>query len=216
MVSLVNRKWIVLVVMFLIIGIGSGYAFSYEERLRLQSEIGKLESEISSLTTNYNNLNTTYNQLRESYGALNVTYYNLNERYIELSQGYVDVLFHYNLLNKPASDFTTIKDLNITLILHHTTYYYQDPVSGNVAITYLNGTVFEGSFILYIRHLTKETMSTTASILISGFTEFYLSPPVFRFGPGNYAIGISSLSTTDGYIIESRWQVFPSVQVEAK
>jgi hypothetical protein len=59
-------------------------------------------------------------------------------------------------------------------------------------------------------------MSTTAWIAIDGFTKFYLSPPVFRFGPGNYTIGISSLSTADGYIIESRWRVFPSVQVEAK
>jgi len=59
-------------------------------------------------------------------------------------------------------------------------------------------------------------MSTTAWIAIDGFTKFYLSPPVFQFGPGNYTIGISSLSTADGYIIESRWQVFPSVQVEAK
>ena len=211
-----NTKLLTSIILSLLIGTGIGYSVSLYQISTLQSKLSSLESEISSLTTNYNNLNTTYNQLRESYGALNVTYYNLNESYIELSQGYADLLFHYNLLNKPASNFTTIKDLNITLILHHTTYYYQDPVSGNVTITYLNGTMFEGSFILYIRHLTKETMSTTASILISGFTEFYLSPPVFRFGPGNYTIGISSLSTTDGYIIESRWQVFPSVQVEAK
>ncbi len=119
-------------------------------------------------------------------------------------------------IHKPVSNFTTVKDLNITLTIDRTIYYYKDSVSGNVTITYLNGTAFRGEFILYIRHLTKELMSTTAGIAIDGFTKFYLSPPVFQFGPGNYTIGISSLSTADGYIIESRWQVFPSVQVEAK
>jgi len=59
-------------------------------------------------------------------------------------------------------------------------------------------------------------MSLNVGIIFDGFTEFYLSPPVFQFGPGNYTIGISSLSTFDGYIIESRWQVFPSIQVETK
>jgi len=118
-------------------------------------------------------------------------------------------------IDKPVSNFTTVKDLNVTLCLHRTTYYYKDPVSGDVTITYPNGTAFRGEFILYIRHIT-EGMSTTAWIAIDGFTKFYLSPPVFQFGPGNYTIGISSLSTADGYIIESSWQVFPSVQVEAK
>jgi len=117
---------------------------------------------------------------------------------------------------KPVSNSTTVKDLNITLCLYRPTYYYKDPVSGTVTITYPNGTAFRGEFILYILHLTQEVMSTTAGIAIDGFTKFYLSPPVFQFGPGNYTIGMSSLSTTDGYIIESRWQVFPSVQVEAK
>jgi len=162
--------------------------------LTLQDQVENLSSQISVLTQNYMNLNDSYN---------------------ELLRQYEDLLFHYNLLNKPASNFTTINDLNITLAVDRTTYYYKDPVSGNVTITYLNGTAFRGVFILYIRHQTKGT-STTAGIAIDGFTEFYLSPPVFRSGPGNYTIGISSLSTTDGYIIESRWRVFPSVQVEAK
>jgi len=229
-----DEKLISIVLVCLLIGAGAGFLIEYNvlygkytqlkndyEQLEddystLQNQHSQLETGYQELEANYNTLNTTYNQLRESYGALNITYYNLNESYIELSQEYADLLFHYNLLNKPASNFTTIKDLNITLALHRTIYYYKDPVSGNVTITYLNGTAFRGSFILYIRHLTKEVMSTTAWISIDGFTELYLSPPVFQFGPGNYTIGISSLSTADGYIIESRWQVFPSVQVEAK
>ena len=244
MVSLMNTKFLATVILSLVVGAGLGYSISLPQIMTLQSSVLELETETSALTNDYSNLSTTYNQLRDNYGYLNETYnqvrdsydylnasyhelaselstltvdYNyLNENYVELLQQYEDLLFHYNLINGPASNFTTIQDLQITLAVHRTSYYYKDPVSGNVTITYLNGTVFEGSFILYIRHLTKETMSTTASILISGFTEFYLSPPVFGFGPGNYTIGISSLSTTDGYIIESRWQVFPSVQVEAK
>jgi hypothetical protein len=118
---------------------------------------------------------------------------------------------------KPVSNFTTVKDLNITLCLHRTTYYYKDAVSGDVTITYPNGTAFTGIFVIYVlAQFGGYGMTTYGGCNIDGFTKFYLSPPVFQFGPGNYTIGMSSLSTTDGYIIESRWQVFPSVQVEAK
>jgi hypothetical protein len=134
----------------------------------------------------------------------------------DLESGIKNVTLSCLNIDKPVSNFSTVKDLNVTLCLHRTTYYYKDSVSGTVTITYSNGTAFRGAFILYILHLTDEGMSTTAWIAIDEFTRFYLSPPVFQFGPGNYAIGIASLSTTDGYIIESRWQVFPSVQVEAK
>jgi hypothetical protein len=133
----------------------------------------------------------------------------------DFESGVKDVTLSCLNIDKPVSNFTTVKDLNVTLCLYRPTYYYKDPVSGDVTITYPNGTAFRGEFILYILHLTNG-MSTTAWIAIDGFTKFYLSPPVFRFGPGNYTIGIASLSTADGYIIESRWQVFPSVQVEAK
>jgi len=180
-----------------------------------QTQLNDRNKQIQTLQNQVDNLSDRIVELETEVQASNESYVALNESYTELLREYEDLLFHYNLLNGPASNFTTFNDLDIKFSLDYTTYYYQDPVSGNVTITYLNGTAFRGAFILYIRHLT-EGMSTTAEIAIDEFTEFYLSPPVFRFGPGNYTIGISSLSTADGYIIESRWQVFPSVQVEAK
>jgi type II secretory pathway pseudopilin PulG len=121
----------------------------------------------------------------------------LNQSYIALQHKFEDLLFH---------------DLNITLVLQRSTYFYKDsePVFGWVTITYLNGTAFRGAFTIYIRGIEGNT--TTGSILIDGTQIFILSWPVFRFGPGPYTIGIGSLSTADGYIF--RWQVFPSVQVE--
>jgi len=181
-----------------------------------QTQLNAKNNQIQTLQNQVYNLSDRIEELDAQLQSKLTQINALNESYTELLREYEDLLFHYNLLNKPVSNFTTVNDLNITLALHRTTYYYKDPVSGNVTITYLNGTAFRGAFILYIRHLTKEVMSTTAWIAIDGFTELHLSPPVFQFGSGNYTIGISSLSNADGYIIESRWQVFPSVQVEAK
>jgi len=204
------------IVVILFVGIVFGYFLIRTEIRTLQDQVVQRDNQIQTLQAQVNDLNEDMTQKDNQIQSLQRQINNLNQSYINLQREYEDLLFHYNLLNKPVSNFTTVNDLNITLALHRTTYYYKDPVSGNVTITYLNGTAFRGAFILYILHLTKEAMSTTAGIAIDGFTEFYLSPPVFQFGPGNYAIGISSLSTADGYIIESRWRVFPSVQVEVK
>jgi hypothetical protein len=126
------------------------------------------------------------------------------------------LLFHYNLLNKPVSNFTTVKDLNIKLSVDHTTFYYKDPVTGNVTITYLNGTGFEGSFTLQVQPDFGMGGGVGSNhILTDGFCEFKLSEPVFIYGPGNYTIYLMSISTTDGYLVGSNlWN--PSVQVEAK
>jgi len=190
-----------------------------DSQTQLNDSQTQLNAKNNLIQTSQNQINNLSDRIEELEAQLQskLTQINaLNESYTELLREYEDLLFHYNLLNGPASNFTNIQDLQITFTTSRTTYYYKDPVSGNVTITYLNGTAFRGAFILYIRHITDEVMSTTAEIAIDGFTKFYLSPPVFRFGPGNYTIGISSLSTADGYIIESRWRVFPSVQVEAK
>jgi len=215
---------VLVVCVVIIIMLGAGFVSTCQNSL---NQINSLNADKTNLQSQVNLLisdkNTLQNQI-STYSAWlsgNITLLNnqiaaLNKSYTDLLREYEDLLFHYNLLNKPTSSFTTVKDLNITLTIDRTTYYYEDPVSGNITMTYLNGTAFRGAFILYIQHLTKEAMSTTAEIAIDGFTRFYLSPPVFRFGPGNYTIGISSLSTVNGYIIETRWQVFPSVQVEAK
>ena len=179
-------------------------------------ELGQKANQILTLEDQIGDLSSKYNLLNSTCSSLNSTYANLNETYTELQRQYEDLLFHYNLLNEPASNFTTVADLEIEIAVDYSIYYYQDPVAGNVTITYLNGTAFKGTFILYIRHLPTESMSTTAGFAVDGFTAFYLSPPIFLRGPGNYTIGIASLADADGYIIENRWAVFPSVLVEAK
>jgi len=119
---------------------------------------------------------------------------------------------------KPVSNFTTVKDLNITLCLHRTTYYYKDSVSGNVTITYLNGTGFEGIFSIYVVPIFGgygRTDYHSNPVVKNGFAEFYLPSPVFVYGPGNYTIGIADLSTVEGYVIAANlWD--PRVQVEVK
>jgi uncharacterized membrane-anchored protein YhcB (DUF1043 family) len=211
-----DKRIMASIVVILFVGIVFGYFLIQTEIRTLQDQVVQRGNQIQTLQAQVNDLNESMAQKDSQIQSLQRQVNNLNQSYIDLQREYEDLLFHYNLLNKPVSNFTTVKDLNISIAIDRTIYYYKDPVSGNVTITYLNGTEFRGAFILYILHLTDEGMSTTAGIAIDGFTEFYLSPPVFQFGPGNYTIGISSLSTADGYIIESRWQVFPSVQVEAK
>ena len=160
-----NSKLLAPVLLSLVVGVGLGYSISLPGIMSLQSSVSELESETSALTSNYNNLNTTYNQLIANYNYL-------NESYVELSQQYQDLLFHYNLLNKPASNFTTLKELQITLTTHQTTYYYKDPVSGNVTITYLNGTPFEGEFSLSIFVVNGGGVSGILFNIRNGFAEF--------------------------------------------
>jgi len=229
-VCVMNRTLIVAALISLITGIGVGYAFSYEKSLRLQSEI-------STLANDYDVLNTTFNQLRDDcdnleieYNRLMLDYERLNESFVELSQQYEDLLFHYNLINGPTSNFTTIQDLNITFTIHHTVYYYKDSVSGNITITYLNGTSFKGKFGIFVHpEFGGYGMTSYPSTPIDGSAEFYISPidgfPPFRYGPGNYTIGITRLETMDGYMVvtgswvaaDSGWiWSLPHVRVEAK
>ena len=91
MVSLMNREWIPFVVLFLTAGIVVGYAFSY-------GEIPKLQSEVSTLTTEFNNLNVAYEQLEDDYNSLNSTYNtlqgnytSLNSTHYELQEGYTQL-----------------------------------------------------------------------------------------------------------------------------
>ncbi|MEM2103891.1 MAG: hypothetical protein QW717_03265 [Candidatus Bathyarchaeia archaeon] len=174
-----------------------------------------LQGNITYYTSGVNSLNSQIINLQNQIVLLNARITALNESYIGLLEEYEDLLFHYNLLNKPASSFLTIHDLIIKFTLDHTTYYYKDPVSGNVSITYLNGTAFKGKISFYVKS-AHATTTLGVTVKVDGFTKFYLSPPVFMHGPGNYTVGISMLLTVDNYIVESRIEFLPSVDVEVK
>jgi len=214
----------------LVAGAGLGYSISLPQIMTLQSSVSELELETSASTNDYNNLNTTYNQLRDSYDSLNATYYELtselstliadysylNESYVELSQQYEDLLFHYNLINGPASNFTTIKDLQITFTTDRTTYYYKDPLSGNVTMAYLNGTLFEGSFDLFVTLIGGGRSGARFNIR-NGFADFTYGPPAFIYGPGTYSVKIGWIFTIDDFVVADPNDAgLPEVLVEAK
>lgn len=140
----------------------------------------------------------------------------LNESYTELQSQYEDLLFHYNLLNGPTSNLTNIQGLQITLTTHRTTYYYKDPVSGNVTMTYLNGTPFEGAFVLYVALIGGGSSGAQFDIR-NGFADFIYGPPAFKWGPGTYSIKIGWIYTIDGFVVvDPNDAGLPEVLVEAK
>lgn len=172
-----------------------------------QTQLSQKDNQIQTLQNQVENLSSQINVLNQNYLAL-------NQSYTELLRQYEDLLFHYNLLNQPASNFTTYADLEIQFSLDHTTYYYQDPVSGNITINYLNGTAFEGK--VYMSFYLYGVGSKGFVVNIEGFVRFNLSPPVFEYGPGTYKVTIWSLKTPDGYFIIIPETSQPWLQVEAK
>jgi hypothetical protein len=213
-----NKKLLALVVITLIAGTGVGYGLGYgmfqPQVSGLECNVSNLQSEISTLTANYNSLNSSYNELFSDHK-------NLNESNVELLLQYKDLLFHYNLINGPASNFTTIQDLQITLTLHRTTYYYKDPISGNVTITYLNGTPFEGSFYFSIFFVGGDGFSShTPFNMVNGFKNVSYGPPAFVSGPGTYIVQITAIYTIDGFAVVAppapTYAGLPKVQIEAK
>ena len=209
MVSLMNTRFLAIVMLSLVIGAGLGYSISLPQTMTLISDY-------QHLNNSYVQLLQEHVELASEFSTLTADYSYLNESYVKLLQQYEDLLFHYNLINGSASNFTTVQDLQITLSMQRTTYYYKDPVSGNVTIMYLNGNAFEGSFTIAVEPDSGAGVGKGSSHTItSGFAEFYISPPVFLYGPGKYTIYVMSVTTTDGYIVGSNlWN--PSIQVEAK
>jgi len=189
-----------------LLGVSSIWLFTMITTLQANNNI--LTSQIQTLQ---NQVDTLSNQLDQKNSQINT----LNQNYTELLSRYEDLLFHYNLLNHPASsNFTKYTDLEIQFSLDYTTYYYQDPVSGNITINYLNGTAFKGrvgiNFYLYGMGAKDFWVN------IEGFVRFNLSPPVFQYGPGTYKVTIWSLVTPDGYSISIPEASRPWLQVEAK
>jgi hypothetical protein len=138
----------------------------------------------------------------------------LNETYVELQRQYNDLIFHYNLLNQPALNFTTYADLEMEFALDYSTYYYQDSVSGNITVNYVNGTAFEGRVSLGFNLAGVGGVDFWFDI--QGFARFSLSPPVFEYGPGMYTVTLWSLQTSAGYYINIPHANQPSITVEAK
>jgi chaperonin cofactor prefoldin len=206
----------------LLVGALGGYVTFQQQTAGLLSQVNALQSQISGKDTQIANLqsqidakNIQVTSLQSQVSSLQSQFTEFNQSYQTLLSDYNELLDDYNLLNAPARNLTSVGDLDFTITTYQHIYNYQDPVSGNVTIYYHNGTAFKGAFSIYLLHV--DNMATTAKFEVDGYGEFFVASPLsFIKGPGNYTIGISSLYTADGYIIESRWQVFPSVQVEAK
>ena len=74
MVCAMNKTLTVAALISLIIGVGVGYALSYVE-------ISRLQSELSTLTTEFNNLNAAHEQLEDDYSYLNKSYTELQRAF---------------------------------------------------------------------------------------------------------------------------------------
>lgn len=197
-----DKRIMASIVGVLLVGIVLGY-------FARQPEIRNLQNQVNSLSEEATQKDSEIQLLQQQVQ-------NLNQSYAELSEKYEDLLFHYNLLNGPASNFTTIQDLQITLTTHQTTYYYMDSVSGNVTITYLNRTPFEGEFRLSIFLVNGGGVSGIPFDIRNGFAEFSYGPPAFTYGPGTYSIKISWIYTIDGFVAADPNDAgLPEVLVEA-
>jgi cell division protein FtsB len=181
-----------------------------------QTQLNDRNNQIQTLQNQVANLSDRIAELETEVKASNESYVTLNQSHTDLQREYEDLLFHYNLLNKPASNFTTVQDLEITFTLDKTIYYYKDPVTGNATIRYLNGTAFEGLFRIDVESTHGILSLGERYALKNGFAKFYLEPPVFYWGPGAYIIRIGTIYTIDGYEVASFKAGSPGVQVEAK
>jgi len=101
-----NREWIPFVVLFLTAGIVVGYASSYEEISRLQSEISTMTTEFNNLNVaheqledDYNNLNSTHNELKANCTLLQSKVLTLTTNYDNLNATYSTLLGNYSSLN---------------------------------------------------------------------------------------------------------------------
>ena len=147
----------------------------------LNDEIVSLESDKATLTVEMSGINTSYSLLRQEYEKL---------------------LSDYAMVNGPSSKMITLNDLEINLTTDRTIYNYTDAVEGTISIYYTSGEPFEGQIQFNI--LTNFGSSYRLSGFrhnIYGETRFYLAPPVFKWGPGEYTIGLFYVYDEGGFII---------------
>ena len=181
-----------------------------------QTQLNAKNNQIQTLQIQISNLSDRIEELEAQLQSKLTQINALNESYTKLQRQYEGLLFHYNLLNGPTSNFTTIQDLQITLRTHRTTYYYKDPLSGNVTMTYLNGTQFEGSFDLFVT-LIGGGRSGARFYIKNGFADFVYGPPAFIYGPGTYSVKIGWIFTIDGFVVADPNDAgLPEVHVEVK
>lgn len=212
-----NKRIMASIVVVLLFGIVLGYFAIQPEIKNLQNQVIQRDNQIQTLQSQVNDLNEDMTLKDNQIQSLRQQVNNLNQSYVELLEKYEDLLSHYNLLNGPASNFTTIQDLQITFTTSRTTYYYKDPVSGNATITYLNGTPFEGSFVVGVAQSSGGSRIGWTFYLQNGFAKFDIESPVFSWGPGTYIVKIYYIYTGDGFIVADPNTVgLPEVQVEAK
>lgn len=216
-----DKRIVASIIVVFLVGIVFGYSVEYftiqPEIKSLQNEAIQRDNQIQTLQSQVNELNENISQKNNQIQLLEQQASNLNQSYVELTKKYDDLLFHYNLLNAPASNFTTIQNLQITFTTSRTKYYYKDPVSGNATMTYLNGTPFEGSFTVGVAKQGGGSRIGWTFYLQNGFADFNIESPVFSWGPGTYAVKIYYIYTKDGFIVaDPNTAGLPEVQVEAK
>lgn len=201
-----DKRIMASIVGVLLVGIVLGYFAVQPEIRNLQNEVIQRDTLIQTLQNEVNSLSEEATQKDSEIQLLQQQIDNLNKSYGAL-------LFRYNLINSPASNSTLIGDLQITLTTHHTIFYHEDPLSGNVTVTYLNGTTFEGEFSLGIHRIGSDVELHTAHFKIrNGFAEFTReSYSAFKYGPGTYRIRIINIFTIDGVLVA---EDLPEVFVE--
>lgn len=182
------------------------------------AEVATLNSQITNLNVQVNNLTEDLAQKDNSIQSLNQQISDLNSSYLELVAEYDDLLFHYDLVNGPVSSFDSVGDLQITFATSRTVYYYQDSLSGNITISYLNGTAFDGNFDIHISCDAGGYTFFLSYEIANGYGEFLINPPkAFHYGPGIYTVFIYGITNHDGFKVATFSELADlSVQVEAK
>ena len=171
------------------------YDSLYEDYKESLDSIAELEAELAIIQTQYTELETTHN---------------------EFTQEYDDLLVQYQLVNSPASAYTDINDLEITLTTEKTIYNYTEPITGIVSIYYKTGEPFKGKVEFSIK--TGSHGATTGyQISINGESNYYFGLPAFRYGPGIYTFQVGRIKDLQDYVIAGSTELTnTSIIIEAK
>jgi hypothetical protein len=187
----------------------------------LEQSIESYESQVSSLLEHnrfYENQNSNLESIvygyqyhtelyknaldraKEKIVEINVSYMDVLDNYTILFDDYKQLLKEYNTLVNPVYKSISINELNITLYVHKDLYQVKDHVYGNITITYVNGTGFNGSYGIWVDILEKGWIQAGwASPITNGFSEFEIGYPTFLHGSGDYRIRLAELYD------EERW-----------
>ena len=141
-----DNKVLGIALVFLMVGVVSGYFLSVNHVSTLQSQINGLESEVTTLTTNYHQLNTTYNDLFKNYAQLeqqvlydidvlnDQDYYHAIKNDLQKANDTIHVAM-YSIIYDPPDSFDWANDLirelvnakqrgiSVSVIIENRTYF---------------------------------------------------------------------------------------------